>query len=179
MIAVMGSLQGIQSSLTLLQFNLPYFKRDFQCQAKVSKQGLQLIKIFSTHKCLAILPISCWIKYSETLSRCFLKKLQKIRRIQWDNLLKVLMWKLLYFENYDIFCSVCVIYKSQHILTCPRLSKHFISNLSHRNALFFSVFDARNIQNTIHFIYYVQLFRYWEWLTFCAPSWCGHDQGIL
>jgi len=46
MAAVMGRLQGIQHSLTLLQFNLPYFKRDFQCQAKASKQGLQLIKIF-------------------------------------------------------------------------------------------------------------------------------------
>jgi len=46
MTAVMGSLKGIQSLLTLLQFNLSYFKRDFQCQAKASKQGLQLIKTF-------------------------------------------------------------------------------------------------------------------------------------
>jgi hypothetical protein len=35
-------------------------------------------------------------------------------------------------------------------------------------------FCERDIWNTIHLVYCVQMFGYWEWLACCTPCWCGH-----
>ena len=80
---------------------------------------------------------------------------KKILRIKQENLLKESDWKvlLLYFlRTYNMYINLRNLQQSLHSPTCVWPSNHCVSNLSKRNAPFFSDFVVRDIWNANHII---------------------------